>query len=106
MVSVQCTVQCTGVWSVYCKLCLWDTVRDVLGSTTIPNIFIGNFFIMLSLRIYTFLLALGLLYYNTTMESSSVYLHCDKTGFEIKNSITWNIKNSTDLREIFSMFFL
>ena len=54
---------------------------------------------MLWIRIYAFLLVLGLLNYYTTRDSLSVYLRCDKAGFQISNSIIWNIKNSTDLRK-------
>ena len=44
------------------------------------------------------MLALGIINYYTTWDSLSVYLRCDKAGFQISMSITWNIKNSTDLR--------
>ena len=73
----------------------------MLGSvtrTTNPDTFLVNFVIMLCIRIYVFLLVLGLLDYYTTRDSLSVYLRCDKAGFQISNSITWNIKNSTDLQ--------
>ena len=61
---------------------------------------------MLCIRIYAFLLVLGLLNYYTTRDSLSVYLRCDKAGFLISNSVTWNIKNSTDLRvSEFHVFF-
>ena len=61
---------------------------------------------MLCIGIYTFLLVLGLLNYYTTRDSLYVYLRCDKAGVQISNSITWNIKNSTDLRvSSFHVFF-
>ena len=72
----------------------------MLGSITktrIPDTFLVNFVIMLCIWIYTFLLVLGLLNYYATRDSLSVYLCCDKAGFQISNSITRNIKNSTDL---------
>ena len=50
---------------------------DVLGSitkTTIPDTFLVNFVIMLCIRIYAFLLVLGLLNYYTNRDSLSVYL--------------------------------
>ena len=53
---------------------------------------------MLCIGIYAFLLVLGLLNYYTTRDSLSAYLRCDKASFQISNSITWNIMNSTDLR--------
>ena len=73
----------------------------MLGSITktrIPDKYLVNFVIMPCIEIYTFLLVLGLLNYYTTRDSLSVYLRCDKAGFQISNSITWNIRNSTDLR--------
>ena len=83
---------------------------DVLGSITerrIPYKFLVNSVIMLCIRIYTFMLVLDQLYYYTTRDSLSVYLLCDKAGFQISNSITWNIKNSKDLRvSSFHVFFL
>ena len=73
----------------------------MLGSitkATIPNTFLWKFVIMLFIRIYAFLLALGQLNYYTTRDSLSVYLRCDKAGFQISNSIIWDVKNSSDLR--------
>ena len=82
---------------------------DVLGSITktgIPDTFLVNFVITLCIGIYTFLSALGLLNYYTTRDSLSVYLRCDKSGFQVSSSITWNNKNSTDLRvNSFHVFF-
>ena len=68
---------------------------DVLGpmKKKIPDTFIVNFVIMICIRIYVFLLVLGLLNYYTTRDSLSVYLRHDKAGFQISNFITWNIKN-------------
>ena len=69
-----------------------------MTKTAIPETFLVNFVIMLCVGIYAFLLVLGLLNYYTTRDSLSVYLCCDKADFQISNSITWNIKNSTDFR--------
>ena len=92
-------LEVTSMSSVLLSCC--HTVRDVLDSITerrIPDKFLVNFVIMLCIWIYTFLLVLGMLNYYTTRDSLSVYLRCDSAGFHISNSITWNIKNSTDLR--------
>ena len=79
-----------------------------ITKTTIPNTFLGNFVIMLCIRIYAFLLVLGLINYYTTRDSLSVYIRSDKAGFQISSYITRNIKNSTDLRvsEFHDVFFI
>ena len=77
-----------------------------ISKTTIPNTFLGNFVIMLCIRIYAFLLVLGLINHYTTRDNNSVYLRCDKAGFQISNSIIWNTKNSIDLRvSLFHVYF-
>ena len=53
---------------------------------------------MIILRINAFLSELGQLNYYTTRDSLPVYLRCDRTDFQISNSITGNVKNPSDLR--------
>ena len=85
----------------YCKGCV-----RLNNKTRIPYTFLVNFVIMLCIRIYTFLLVFGLLNYYTLSTTLSVYLHCDKAGFQISNCITWNIKNSMVPRvSYFHVFF-